>query len=309
MKVAVIAAGLAASIIGSASAETPPDAKAALQQYYREYLAQLPWGPPSSGTTFKSFYLGQRLAVGERTPFALCKAMKDINGENACWGIPPGDRFACPFTPPVIRCTGFQMSSTQERDPALTSVLTAFGNKVRPSLQIALDDWFSDPAHQPLAGRLIGIIIKADEPSADFVPTAIDHFTRATGQRPRITVDDKDKDIISRQCRSNVDKLYAGRAKTVEEMAAALSKCETDSLEKFFISTTRSVYYVWAASDPGFPRNKEVAMGVQRDLIGTRVTIEMSYKGGEAERQFKAKVDALSAALKAAKEKRNKDDF
>ena len=122
-------------------------------------------------------------------------------------------------------------------------------------------------------------------------------------------MDDKDKDIISRDCKSNVDKLYAGRAKSTEQVADALSKCETDSLEKFFVSTTRSAYYAWTSSDPGFPRNKAVSMGVQRDLVGTRVIIQMSYTTGEADREFKAKVDALAAAVKAANERRNKNDF
>lgn len=201
------------------------------------------------------------------------------------------------------------MFSAEERDPALSAALTAFGNNVQPSLQIALDDWFPDTAARRKSGRVVKIIIKAEAPSEDFVPTAVDHFTQTTGQRPRITVDERDKDIISRECKLNIDKLYAGRDKSASEVADALNKCETESLEKFFISTTRSVYYAWGSHDPGPPQNKVVSMGVHRDLLGSRVVIEMSYKSGEAEHEFKARVDALLAGAKAAKEKRIKDDF
>jgi hypothetical protein len=201
------------------------------------------------------------------------------------------------------------MSSVEQGDPTLEAAETAFGNKVRPSLQIALDDWFADPSAGRLSGRVMAIMINAEDPSANFVPTAIDHFTQTTGHGPKIVVDDKDKDVISEECKLNVDRLFAGRTKTPSEVGDALNKCETDSLEKFFVSTTRSVYYSWSYSDPGFPNNKAISMGVNRDLTGTRVAIQMSYSSGEADREFKARVDALAAALKAEAEQRNKKDF
>lgn len=312
VKVACIALSLAVSLTGPAHAQMAPDAKAALTQYYSEYLAKIPWGPASAATTFKSFYLGQHLTVGEGTPFVLCKPIKDINGENTCWA-PDHRNFVCPFTPPIIKCSGRDVSSNaftpEERSPVLTAALTAFGNRVQPSLVIFLDDWFPDAAKQRFVGRLAAITIKAEGPSTTFVPIAIDHFTKASGRQPKISVDDKDKDIISRECKSTIDNLYAGRANRPDEVADALNRCETESLEKFFISTTRSVFYAWTFSDPGFLDNKRVAMGVHRELMGTRVITEMSYDAGNADREFKAKVNALLEEVKATKEKRNKDDF
>lgn len=283
-------------------------AREVVGQYYQEYLARHPWGVASSATSFKFLALGQRLDLGEGTNFRLCKPIKDINGRNTCWNTDLST-FECPFTPPAITCK-LRPKNDQVRHPQLAALRTAFGNTVQEiSLDLLLETLGERDSTGRISGRLASIRIEVANPSETFVPNAIEHFTQAVGSPPQREIDQQDRATISTRCKKAIDELYAGKPKGYTETMEALKKCETDSIEKFFVSTARSTGYTWQLSDPGHHENKIVYLGLDRDLIGLRGHILMAYKSGPEERDFRRKVDSYLQSLKDMENSRSKSDF
>lgn len=299
------------ALLASAFVSTPATSQSAnfksdFEQYYHEYLSMRPWGV-ASATSFKSFSLGQRVTLGEGTPFQLCKASKDINGRDMCWQA-DYDKVVCPFTPPAITCRSKKIRSRTSQLALVNELGTAFGAPVEASIVVLVDDAYPDPRSLRLSGRINKINIEASSPPDDFVRHAVGHFSEALGRAPEVSVDDKGKDVISDECKRRIDKLYNGK-QSYSETLSAVKKCETDSLEKFFVSTTRSTYFSWPGLENGDASNKYVAMGVHRDLVETQVNLEIGYTEGRAEEIFGKKIDLLVKSAKDAQQNRAKTDF